>query len=845
MRIVTDHALARLAGRNAFVLLASLVLAQQGGTAFGQMPNIVYILADDMGLGDVRSYNANSPVNTPNIDRIANAGMRFTDAHTSNSVCTPTRYSILTGQYAWRATGSGVLNPYAGSIVDPQRLTVAEMLQSSGYSTGMFGKWHLGMNWVTTNGQAALANGSNVNHSQPVARGPLDNGFDTFFGVEGSTNYPPYAFIRDRLTVGSDLVTPTAPTGQVAGNPSNPSLNWIGPIAPGFNITDVLPATTNEAASYISSKANQANPFFAYIPLTAPHEPVLPPSSAIIGSSGYTGPKQSYADFIWAVDWAVGKVLDTLADPDHNVNTNDSIIDNTLVIFTSDNGATKNVSFNTSTGFANGVPLRGEKSTIFEAGNREPFLAQWGGHIPAGTVNNHLVETNDFMATAANLVGYNLPSNAAEDSVNILPELLGTATTPRRQLSVGQSVNGALNIHQMDTAGNEWKLIFTASDGGSADNQKFDPRNTITDFTKLQLYNLTSDPGEQTNLLSGGGNPASQQKTLQLQQYMQGYTYAGRSANFPPRTGTNGVTTMLLDFGDSSQQTSGTGWNNFSGTTSSRPTDTKGLYDQGGGYTGILLKTSWVASGIDAGVASLANAYNGPFPASLSDMPYNALNDAFYVRNGNTVTFSVEALDAHATYDFEFYAAASSGPTYSLFTLTGSTTQQTHISPVSGNSSIVATVNGMMPDAQNRIQILLEGRQLDGVTIGTGFLNFMRIIEHLLEVPGDFNNDRFVDSADYSAWQQAYGTVGVSPADGNHDNIVDTADFLIWRRAMSTIGVGSGVGQGQSYSQAVPEPAQAQLAIIAAVALFATGAWRGALRRRAPLVCGARGGRLV
>ncbi len=301
------------------------------------LPNIVYILADDMGLGDIRSYTANSLVNTPNLDRIANAGMRFNDAHSSDGVCTPSRYSLLTGQYAWRgAILAGVTQPHQGSVVPAARLTVAEMLQQSGYSTGMFGKWHLGESWATTGGPPA-SNGSNVDYSQPFTRGPVDNGFDTFFGIEGSANYPPYAYLRDRHTVGSDLTTPTVPTGQVDGNPSHP-INLLGPIAPGFNIRDNVPIISSQAVSYISQKANQANPFFMYYPMTAPHTPIDVPSFAV-GQSGVTGPNQAFGDFVWTVDWAVGQVLDKLEDPDGNPNTNDSILDNTIVVFTADNGA--------------------------------------------------------------------------------------------------------------------------------------------------------------------------------------------------------------------------------------------------------------------------------------------------------------------------------------------------------------------------------------------------------------------------------------------------------------------------------------------------------------------------
>jgi arylsulfatase A-like enzyme len=693
------------------------------------------------------------------------------------------------------------------------------MLKASGYSTGAFGKWHLGMNWVTTNGATAAQNGSNVDHSQPFIGGPLDNGFDTFFGVD-AVNYPPYAFIRDRNTVGNDLVTPTVPTGQVSGNPASIS-NSPGPIVPGFDITNTLPTIVSEAASYITSKANQANPFFAYIPLTAPHEPILPPSSAS-GQSGVTGPKQLYGDFLWSIDALVGQILDRLADPDGDPETADSVLDNTLVVFTADNGVASNWGFSTSAGTVNGTPIRGEKQTIYEGGTRVPFLAQWTGQIPVGSVNNHQIQLNDLMATLAGITGYTLPTNAAEDSFNIISELTASAVSPVRAAGVTHSSQGAFAIRQIDNANNEWKLIFTSGNGGLGDFQKVDPKATITDFTQLQLYNLTTDPGEQANLLAGGGTSESQQKALQLQGVLQDYLYAGRSVNIPPRTGTNGESTMLIDFGINSRQTTATGWNNVTGAEATRPVVAMGLYDQGGGYTGIVLKTSWNGSGFDSGVGSLFNAYNGPYPAEVGTYPFTALSDSFYARNGNTLTITLESLDAHATYDFLFYAGASVGPEYSLFTVTGDTMQQAHITPLVNNSTQAATISGMMADSQKRIQVLLEGRHADGSLGGSGLLNFLRIVEHLLEIPGDYNNDRTVDLEDYATWRGAFGAVGTNAADGNHDGVVDNADYVIWRRAMASWSSGSGAIAGSGGS-AVPEPGSLLLVAMGLIAILRRG----------------------
>ncbi len=829
---VKGRAMARVGHFGACACAIVIVLLQHGVTLAQALPNIVYILADDMGVGDVRSYTANSPVNTPNIDRIANAGMRFTDAHSLDSVCTPSRYGILTGQYAWRTSlQTGVLPPFGPALIPATgRMTVADLLKSSGYSTGMFGKWHEGMNWVTTNGQAAATNGSNVDFSKPFTGGPTDHGFDTFFGVAGSANEGPYAFIRDNHTVGPDLVTPTSPTGQVYGNPSNNTFNAAGPIAPGYDIHDTLPTIVSQATAYIGSKANQANPFFAYIPLTAPHEPIVPPSFAQgqTGLNGNNGSEPAYGDFIWSTDWAVGQILDKLNDPNGDGNTNDSIANNTIVVFAADNGATTLFSFNSSPGSINGVPMKGDKGTVYEGGFRVPFVASWPGHIPAGTVNNHIVELNDLMATAAAITNQTLPSNAGEDSANILPELLGTATTPVRTTNIGHSYAGAMTIRQTDAAGNNWKLIFTSSWGNATPgetNLVVNPNSALTDFTKVQLYNLTTDPGESTNLLSGGGTAPMQQKALQLQGLLQNYMAAGRSQNFPARNIVNGQSTMLIDFGDSSTKTSGAGWNNVSGSEGSHPTGTIGLYDQGGGYTGILMKTSWAAPG-SGGVSTLGQyVYNGPYPAAISNLPSSALGDAFFIRDGNKMTLDLSNLDAHATYDFLFYAAGgATGPTYSLFTATGTTSQQAHIAPIVNNSTQVALINGVVPDGLQHISIDFEGRNADGSVGGSGYLNFMRIIEHLLDVPGDFNGDRQVNQADYTTWQSEYGSVGTGlAADGNHDGVVDMGDYTLWRKAMqSNVTPASGSGLEFDVMGVVPEPNACLLAAIGLFSLLAS-----------------------
>jgi arylsulfatase A-like enzyme len=808
----------------------ALVFACAGGFcarvwAQPERPNIVYILADDMGIGDIRSYTANSPVNTPNIDRIATAGMRFSNAHSSSSVCSPTRYSILTGRYAWRTSlQAGVVTPHAPGLIEPSRLTLGEMLQSVGYSTAAIGKWHLGENWVTTNGGAPLPTGANVDYTQPFTNGPTAHGFDSYFGTD-IINWPPYTYIRDNRTVGADLHTPAVPVGMPPNNTPfiPPGGNQPGLVTPGFNLRDVMPDITDEAVSYISARAAQPNPFFLYLPITAPHEPIFPPAF-LQGTSGVTGPKQAYGDFIATVDWAVGRVLDTLEDPNGDNDTSDSIIDDTLIVFTADNGAEGHIAFSTSAGRIGGAALRGDKHTIYEGGHRVPFIAQWNNRIPAGTTNDQLVELNDFMATVADVIDYQLPAGAAPDSVNIAPQLLGQTGDPARNRGVQHSVAGAFAFRQFDEHGQEWKLIFTSNDGGTAAG-KHNPMSPITDFGQLQLYNLTADPGEQTNLLSGGGTPAMQQRATAMQAVLQQFISSGQSTPLGLLDAQDRV--MRIDVGLNTQQTLTTGWNNFSGVANSRPEVTLGLVDTNGSQTGYTVSTDWTFnSGSDAALNLDAANYNGPYPAELAGLPDSALRDGAYVRDGAVLTMTLDNLDKHAEYDFLIYGAAGTTGDYSLFTATGSNSGQTNITPLVNNSTKVARIDGIMPSAEGIITLLFEGRRPDGSPhlpgVGQdalGRLNFIQITETLLPVLGDFNDDRQVNAADYTVWRANYGSTTNLAADANGNGVVDTADYVIWRKATA-----ADTGNGASISpkaplQSAPEPHSAILLAILLTAL--------------------------
>ncbi len=382
------------------VLPTSLVLARaqrDNRTPNPIRPNIVFILADDMGYGDLRSYNAQSKIPTPNMDALASEGMRFTDAHTPSSVCTPTRYGLLTGRYAWRTRlKSGVLWGYDPLLIEPGRMTIASLLKGHGYATAGIGKWHLG-----------LGNESKTDYSKLLRPGPNSVGFDYFFGIPASLDMTPYVFVENEGLVEA----PTSTIGDSEMRRKGGGGFWRGgPIAPSFKHEDVLPKITEKAVSFILQQSS-AKPFFLYFPLTAPHTPWMPTP----GFRGLSG-ADYYGDFVAQVDASVGQVMRALEAA--------KLADNTLVILTSDNGAHWLPEDIEKWGHRANDGLRGQKADIWEGGHRVPFIARWPKKIKAGSTSNETICLTDMMATFAAILGQQLPINAGEDSFNILPALL-------------------------------------------------------------------------------------------------------------------------------------------------------------------------------------------------------------------------------------------------------------------------------------------------------------------------------------------------------------------------------------------------------------------------------------
>jgi len=441
-------------------------------------PNIIFIMADDQGFGDVSALNPDSKIPTPNIDRIANEGMIFLDGHSSSSVCTPTRYSVLTGRYHWRThLQRGVLGGFSRPLISPGRLTVASLLKRHGYTTSCIGKWHLGWDWPLKDGGTAndagnfsggFKGGWDVDYTGQIKNGPCDLGFDSFFGISASLDMPPYVYVRDR--------TPTEPATV------EKAFHRKGPAAAGFEAVDVLPTITQEAVRFINDNAESENPFFLYFPLNAPHTPIVP-TARWKGKSGIN----SYCDFTMQVDWTVGQVLKAIDDND--------IAGNTLIIFTTDNGCSPQAKIPEllAAGHDQNYIYRGHKADIFEGGHRVPFVARWPGQVKAGSRTKQLVGQLDLLATAAEIVGAEVGEEGGEDSVSFLPVLLGEATRPIRTSIVSQSIGGQFAIRDGD-----WKLCLCPGSGGWSAPRP--GRQDLSQLPPVQLFDLADDPGETKNL---------------------------------------------------------------------------------------------------------------------------------------------------------------------------------------------------------------------------------------------------------------------------------------------------------------------------------------------------------
>lgn len=474
-------------------------------------PNIVVILADDLGYGDIEAMNPQSKIPTPNIDKMVSEGVLFTNAHAPAAVCTPSRYSILTGRYSWRSKRKkGVTWVWEGPMIEKDRFTIGDMFKNSGYNTACIGKWHLGIDWSTTDGlPATLENqGKNVDYDQPLKNGPLDLGFDYYFGQE-VPSFPPHAFIEnDRLVVKpTDWMEP----GD-AGIP--------GAMAPGWRYEDLMYKITDKAIQYIKDQTakSEEKPFFLYFAMSAPHTPIAPHENF----SGKTKVGR-FGDYVYEMDYHVGRILNLLDSL--------KISKNTLVVFLSDNGGVNEDGIKYTSevgaliknyGHNSNAPLRGIKSDAWEGGHRIPFIVKWPGHAKANTISETLVSGVDLMATFAALTGESLAEDVGEDSYNILPIIEGKDSEIREAL-VTQSGEGILSLQKGD-----WKLVLCSGGGGKWSGVGYLPvQETVNGqkvWNNVQLFNLTTDLGEQVNLSS-----VNQEKVVEMMTILKQYIKEGRS----------------------------------------------------------------------------------------------------------------------------------------------------------------------------------------------------------------------------------------------------------------------------------------------------------------------------
>ncbi|MEX2235879.1 MAG: arylsulfatase [Cyclobacteriaceae bacterium] len=446
-------------------------------------PNIVIILADDLGYGDVQCYNLQrGKIPTPNIDRLAASGMRFTDGHSSSGICSPSRYTLLTGRYHWRSRlQKGIVDMWEKPLITPDRLTIASLAKQAGYRTAALGKWHLGWNWPidpedrshftdtgpfegqSRNGTALKSVATEDDRAawkrtfaKAITGGPIELGFDSYFGTD-VPNWPPFCFIKNDRTVGVP--------GELLGR-NQVDINqasFQGPALEGWDLEQILPTLAARATTFIAEQVKAKQPFMLYFSLTSPHTPL----AVTDNWKNKSGLNNSYADFVMQTDAVVGEVLDELKA--------NGVEDNTIVFFLSDNGCGPYIGvkeLETLGHFASG-PLRGYKGDVWEGGHRTPFIVRFPGVTKAGSVSDQLVLHADVMATLANIFDKKLPDNAGEDSFSLLPLLKGSKKAIRKN-GVACRYDGLQAVRM-----GSWKLICT---------------------TDPELYNVAEDIGETRNV---------------------------------------------------------------------------------------------------------------------------------------------------------------------------------------------------------------------------------------------------------------------------------------------------------------------------------------------------------
>jgi len=459
-----------------------LLLGPPAAVHAADTPNFVIILADDLGYGDMQANNPDrGKIPTPNINRLAAEGMRFTDGHSSSGCCSPSRYTLLTGRYHWRTTlQSGIVGVWRGPLIPADRLTIASLAKAHGYATACIGKWHLGRDWPITSAQQPLFNGFGGKSggggpvataitdahreawqavfSQRIPGGPTERGFDEYFGTD-VPNWPPYCFIDGDRTVG--IPSELLPAAKLVKNQAS----LQGPALPGWQLEGVLPALASRAETFIRMQAEAGRPFLLYLPLTSPHTPLAVNAEW----KGEGGLGSDYADLVVETDAVLGRVLAALEAA--------GVEGDTFVLFTSDNGCASSIGVKDleAQGHFPSGPLRDYKASVYEGGHRVPFVVKWPGVVKPGSVCGQLVQQADIIATLAEILGATLPETAGEDSFSLVPLLAG-ADRPIRPNAVNTACAGTPSFRV-----GPWKYVAAA---------------------EPQLYNLDDDLAETVNLAS-------------------------------------------------------------------------------------------------------------------------------------------------------------------------------------------------------------------------------------------------------------------------------------------------------------------------------------------------------
>ncbi|SIO15513.1 sulfatase family protein [Algoriphagus halophilus] len=491
-----------------FLSIVFFLITISCGTKKNPLPNIVIIYADDMGYGDLNIQNPTSKIPTPSLDQLAAEGMRFTDAHSSSGICSPSRFALLTGMYHWRRQHE-IVGAFGKPFFNDSDITLPQLLKTKGYTTAAIGKWHLGWNWVSKNDSTGQINNPNqvlpedIDWTKPIAGGPTDRGFDYYFG-DGTINFPPYAWIENNRFL-------EAPTELMEFNQvgfETKEGNWefrVGPKVKDWNPYEVLPTLTQKTLEWIGNQS-QDQPFFLFFALPSPHAPIIP-NEEFDGTSQAGG----YGDFVVQTDWVAGQVLKALKE--------NGLEENTIVIFSSDNGP-EHYAWDRALEYKHFSmgEYRGLKRDVWEGGHHVPMIVKWPSKIKAGTVSTELISQIDLMATLAEAAEITLPQDAAPDSYNFLPVWKEEPyQSPLREATIHNTYASIWGIRKGD-----WLFINDSTGGHRKIPEDFAELRGYSDFnTPGLLFNMNEDP-EQKNNLYGDFPEKVEELNLLLENYREG-----------------------------------------------------------------------------------------------------------------------------------------------------------------------------------------------------------------------------------------------------------------------------------------------------------------------------------